>query len=226
MAGQKTLLKISGCSVSTTGTVSVDASRPTFQALINPSNYDMEFSVKYAKNQAMGQAGNEAKFHASEPEKLSLKSLVLDGTGAVPGTTMAVKAQVEALRNTIYTYVGTKHEAPIVQVVWGSLIFYGRVQKLSLDYTLFAPNGEPLRAKIASLDFIEFTTAAELVKEESKSSPDLTHLVQVKAGDTLPLLCERIYRDPGYYLEVARINGLTAFRQLQPGMSLRFPPLG
>jgi hypothetical protein len=224
VSGQKTLLKISGCSVAKNGSISVDSSRPVFEALINPAGYGHDFSIKYAKNQALGQAGNEAKFHASQPEKLSLKELVLDGTGVVAGTKKTVKEQVESLRNTVYTYVGTKHEAPIVQVVWGSLIFYGRAEGLKFDYTLFKPNGEPLRAKI-SLHFVEYTSAAEIVKEEARSSPDLTHLVMVKAGDTLPLLCERIYRDSAYCAEVARINGLSSFRQLRPGISLRFPPL-
>jgi hypothetical protein len=138
---------------------------------------------------------------------------------------MSVKQQIEALRNTVYTYVGEKHEAPVVQVVWGSLIFYGRAEGMKFDYTLFMPNGEPLRAKI-TLNFVEYTSAAEIAKESQPRSPDLTHLVTVRAGDTLPLLCEQIYRDPAYYLEVARINGLTAFRQLEPGLTLRFPPLG
>jgi hypothetical protein len=224
MTGKKALLKISGCSVAKNGTVSVDASRPVFEALINPSGYGHEFVIRYAKNQALGQAGNEAKFYASKPEKLNLKELVLDGTGAVPGTKMPVKQQVDALRNTVYTYVGTKHEAPIVQVVWGSLLFYGRVESLKFDYTLFTPSGEPLRAKV-TLNFIEYTSAAEEVKASGRRSPDLTHLVEVRAGDTLPLLCERIYRDPAYHLAVARINGLTLLRQLEPGMRLRFPPL-
>lgn len=225
MSGQKTLLKISACRVTKRGTICVDSSRSAFRALINPSGYGWDYSIRYTKTQATGKAGNEAKFHASQLEKLRLKELVLDGTGAVPGTQMSVKDQVESLRDTVYTYVGDKHEAPIVQVVWGSLIFYGRVEGLKFDYTLFKPNGEPLRAKV-SLNFIEYKSPAQITKEERRSSPDLTHLIVVKAGDTLPLLCERIYRDPSFYLEVARINGLTAFRQLQPGMSLRFPPLG
>lgn len=226
MPDQKTLLKISACTVAADGTISVDSGRPAFQALINPQGYDHTHEIRYARNQALGQAGNEAKFHASQPELLTLKNLVLDGTGAVPGSTQAVKDQVASLRNTVYTYVGSKHEAPIVQVVWGSLLFYGRVQTLKFDYTLFQPNGEPLRAKITQLALLEYTSAAQIVKEAGRGSPDLTHLVTVRAGDTLPLLCERIYREPGYYLDVARINGLSAFRQLQPGSRLRFPPLG
>lgn len=224
MSGQKALLKISGCSVSNSGTIRVDPARPTFEALINPSGYDHSYTVRYTKNTTLGQAGDEAKFDAVQPEKLNFKALVLDGTGAIPGTRLPVKQQVEALRAAVYTYVGTNHEPPIVQVVWGSLLFYGRAESLKFDYTLFAPNGEPLRARI-TLNFVEYTSAAEAVKEKQPSSPDLTHLVEVRAGDTLPLLCERIYRDPLYHLAVARINGLTLLRQLEPGMRLRFPPL-
>jgi nucleoid-associated protein YgaU len=47
----------------------------------------------------------------------------------------------------------------------------------------------------------------------------------VRDGDTLPLLCERIYGDPGYYIDVARFNGLVHFRCLEPGTRLHFPPL-
>jgi len=49
--------------------------------------------------------------------------------------------------------------------------------------------------------------------------------VQVRDGDTLPLLCERIYGDSRYYMAVARFNGLRQFRALTPGMALHFPPL-
>lgn len=224
MSGQKTLLKISGCTVAENGSISVDSARPVFEALVNPSGYGHDFSIKYAKNQTLGQAGNEAKFHASQPQKLSLKELILDGTGVIPGTKKTVKEQVQNLRNTIYTYVGSKHETPIVQIVWGSLIFYGRAEGMKFDYTLFKPNGEPLRAKI-TLNFVEYISPGEMEKKKAASSPDLTHLITVKAGDTLPLLCDRIYRDSGYYMEVARINGLSSFRNLQPGTTLKFPPL-
>ena len=49
--------------------------------------------------------------------------------------------------------------------------------------------------------------------------------VIVQEGDTLPLLCERIYRDGAHYPMVARFNGLTDFRSLKPNTVLHFPPL-
>ena len=82
----------------------------------------------------------------------------------------------------------------------------------------------PLRAKV-TLAFVEYQSKEEISKEAGQESPDLTHLIEVKAGDTLPLLCYRIYQDCNYYIDVAKINRLTDFRDLKPGTKLQFPPL-
>ena len=47
----------------------------------------------------------------------------------------------------------------------------------------------------------------------------------MQEGDSLPLMCHRIYGDARYYLEVARTNALVDFRSLRPGTELLFPPL-
>jgi nucleoid-associated protein YgaU len=95
---------------------------------------------------------------------------------------------------------------------------------MSVDYTLFKPSGEPLRAKV-KLSFSGFMSKEEEALRANRSSPDLTHLIEVKAGDTLPMLCYRVYKDCSYYLEVAKVNGITNFRDLQLGTKLHFPPL-
>ena len=228
MANQKkALLTISPCTVSTDGRINVDSAKKKFEAMINPSGYEHTLSLKYSKNKVLGQPGTETKYDVSQPEKIVLKELVLDGTGTVKSSNnqpVSVKEQIELLRNVVYTYVGSKHESPIVQLKWGTFLFYGRVESLKLDYTLFKPSGVPLRAKV-TLSFIEYQSSEEIVKEAQNESPDLTHLVEVKAGDTLPLLCYRIYQDCAYYPDVARINNLTHFSDLKPGMQLKFPPL-
>lgn len=224
----KALLTISPCTVSADGKISVDGSRKKFEALINPPGYEHTLSLRYSKNKVLGQPGTETKYDVSQPERIVLKELIFDGTGVVKSSsnqTISVKEQIELLRVVVYTYVGSKHEAPIVQLKWGSFLFYGRVESLKFDYTLFKPSGVPLRAKV-TLAFVEYQSSEEIVKEAQNESPDLTHLVEVKAGDTLPLLCYRIYQNCAYYPDVARINNLTHFGELKPGMQLRFPPLG
>lgn len=228
MANQKkALLTISPCTVGSDGTISVDSSKSKFEAMINPSGYEHTFSLRYSRNKVLGQPGTETKYDVSHPEKIVLKDLIFDGTGIVKSSnnqSVPVKNQIELLRNVVYTYVGSKHEAPIVQLKWGSFLFYGRVESLKFDYTLFKPSGVPLRAKV-TLTFIEYQSSEEIAKEADNQSPDLTHHVEVKAGDTLPLLCYQIYQDSAYYPEVARVNNLTHFRDLKPGMQLQFPPL-
>ena len=41
----------------------------------------------------------------------------------------------------------------------------------------------------------------------------------------MPQLCFAIYGDPRYYLQVADVNGLGNFRDLEAGVNLVFPPL-
>ena len=53
----------------------------------------------------------------------------------------------------------------------------------------------------------------------------MTHVVEFKSGDSIPLLCYRIYGNGAYYKKVARFNNITNFRNITPGTKLRFPSL-
>jgi nucleoid-associated protein YgaU len=50
-------------------------------------------------------------------------------------------------------------------------------------------------------------------------------MVEVMEGDTLPSLCKKIYDNPNYYVEIAKINQLKSVRNLKVGQKLYFPPL-
>jgi len=221
--GTKTKLKISRCNVDD-GMAVVDGSKPVFEVMINPSSYKTSSAIQYTEDSAIGPV-NEKKYVKSKANKISFKELVLDGTGVIGGTgTPSVRDQIKRLRDLAYTFDGEKHEAPVVEVLWGPLKFNARLESLDIDFTLFKPSGEPLRAKL-NLGFVVFVSNEEAIRFSGFESPDLTHLVEVKAGDTLPMLCYKIYKDSAYYLAVARLNQLSNFRQLHPGQILRFPPL-
>ena len=225
--GLKKKLKISPCTVDSSGNVTVSASE-SFEVMLNPSNYSHSYSIGYSKKEALGQLGSDAKFSGIKPETVNF-NMVIDGTGVVnlpmPGIgSPDVKTQIKQLTDIVYKYDGNNHEPNHVRLLWGSLIFCGRLNSMSVDYTLFKPSGEPLRAKV-TLAFTGFMSKEEEALRANRSSPDLSHLIEVKAGDTLPLLCYRVYKDCNYYLEVARINNITNFRELTPGSKLHFPPL-
>lgn len=232
---EKQSLTITRCNVTPDG-----QTKPTgdkFEATLNPASYQHAFSISYSKEadpssnsvnrKPLGQTAVESRFAGINTEKVSF-DLVLDGTGVVKknGSTVPnVKEEIEQLKNIVYRYVGDKHEPSVVKLAWGELsTFYGRMDSMSVDYTLFRPNGLPLRAKV-KLQFVSFMTQVEASLRANRSSPDLSHLVEVRDGDTLPWLCQLIYNDCSRYIEVARLNKLTNFRSLEPGTRLRFPPL-
>ena len=61
--------------------------------------------------------------------------------------------------------------------------------------------------------------------EERNESPDMTHYRLIKSGDTLPMLCYKIYGSSNYYLQVAKVNKLSSFRNISPGDEIIFPPI-
>jgi len=222
-SGKKDKLTIATCKVDDAGNITVE--KNSFEFMLNPSEYDHSFAIEYNKKEAIGQSGSDIKFSGIKPEKLKFSTLI-DGTGALGSEASKddVKTQLKKIRDIVYRYDGDKHEPSHVRVLWGSQIFFGRLESMTIDSKLFKPSGEPLRS-IVQLQFSGFMSKEEEALRANRSSPDMSHLIEVKAGDTLPLLCYRVYRDSSYYLEVARENNLTDFRDIRPGSKLHFPPL-
>jgi len=205
--------------------------RQYFRATINPADYKHGHSISYAGERStdprpIGKSAVTTRYTGANAETVSF-ALVLDGTGVVPDAEgVSVADQLGALKQVCYDYQGDAHEPAVVKLSWGKGLtgFFCRLSALSVEHTLFRASGEALRARL-HLAFVSFQTPKEEAAQARRSSPDLTHHVTVRAGDTLPLLCARIYEDPSRYPEVARWNGLDGFRALPPGIELEFPPL-
>lgn len=228
LSGEKDYLTINSCAVDqSTGKVSVDNEKQ-FVVMINPANFDHSSSISYNDDKSFGQAGHSPKFGGVGPKKVSFE-ITLDGTGVLNtcilgSTPKSVKDQIDDLKDLVSEYEGSKHTPNVVQIVWGTFLFYGCLESMTVTNTLFKSSGDPLRAKV-KLAFTEYKTPQEINKEANMTSPDLTHIIEVVDGDTLPLLCNKVYKNSSYYIQVAKINGLASFRNLTPGMKLKFPPL-
>ena len=199
-----------------------------FLVTINPEKYSHGYKIKYTDPQAQGSSGGSPNFNKVPSETVSFE-LVFDGTGVVlpqtPSTVPDVTKQIDAFKSLIFGYDGKIHSTKFLALAWGTLLFKCRMTSLQLEYTLFKPDGAPLRAT-ATAEFSGYNDEATLALEANKSSPDLSHLITVKAGDTLPLLCWDVYGTSALYVQVARANALTGFRDIPPGTQLLFPPLG
>lgn len=199
--------------------------KDSFEALINPETYTLEYKVKTAEGQGQGTSGAQAKFQYTLPEELTFEFL-FDNTGIIDGKPKkdGVFDDVNHFKTMLTGYQGSSHEPYHLKLVWGNLIFKGRAVELGITCKLFNSDGQPIRAT-AKAKFKGSIEERKRAAQEYRRSPDLTHVRTIKAGQTLPLLCSQIYGDPRHYLMVAERNHLDNFRSLQPGQELVFPPL-
>lgn len=223
-----------------------DKDEDKYMVQVNPDSYKIQYQINYDRTPAHGSSGSNAKYTSTSPPALEFEFL-FDGTGVIPksagpldnvpivgaaagaisdlvsgGDEYDITTELQKFAKVVYDYSGAEHRPRKVRLTWGKLLFDGALTSLALEYKLFKPNGDPLRA-IARASFAG--TISDMLREakEKNNSPDLTHLRNVVAGDKLPLMTNDIYRNPGLYLEVARVNKLYNFRKLRDGVPIVFP---
>ena len=222
---------------------SSDAKEDTYVVQVNPKSYSLNHLLNYNYQRGQGFSAGEAVWNDSPPVNLSFEFL-FDGTGVVPKPTelgdiplvgaiaslvspdepFVVIDEIKKFNKLVYSFAGGQHRPRSLLLVWGTLVFPCVLSSVEYRYTLFSPDGSPLRA-IAVCSFCESVPDAERVRLENATSPDLTHLRDVRDGDTLPMLAYDIYGKPELYLEVARANKLVNFRRLRAASRVMFPPV-
>jgi hypothetical protein len=199
----------------------------SFEVQINPESYTRSYKVPEVAeySQRIFGMSTPAKYNYPPREKVTL-TLIFDGTGVV--SDKDVVKQISKLKGLALDYNGDIHGLNYLQLIWGqwdkNMIFRCQLRDLTVKYTLFRSDGTPIQAEATAV-FEEYWDAATRAKREKKNSPDLSHSVLVKEGDTLPLLAYRIYGESRYCVQVAALNGLPSIVQLKPGQRLLFPPL-
>jgi len=203
-----------------------------FIAPINPEAFTKNIKISVDKQQGHGNEGTEVRYRGTAPEELRLE-FILDGTGTMEGysgksgnyATTPVKTQLQDFLDCAYFMDGNIHRPNFLIVMWGKEVNFRCVlTNCDINYTLFKPDGSPLRVKI-NATFLHHKSREEILAEAKKSSPDLTHYRKVTQGDRLDNLSFKIYNDPGFLTELGNANGLTTIRLLKPGAQLSFPPL-
>ncbi len=202
-----------------------------FTTPINPESFTQTFKVNADTSQGHGNPGTEAKYKSTEPEQLRLE-FVLDGTKTMEGyggdnkdyISKKVHDQLDDLMKCVYNFDGKIHRPRFLIVHWGSeMDFKCVLSNLDLNYTLFEPDGSPLRVKV-NATFLAHKSREQLLAESRASSPDLTHYRKVNQGDRLDLLSNEIYNDPKYLMQLGKVNNLVTIRKIKAGSDLYFPP--
>ena len=194
-----------------------------FEMKINPESLKFSRKIEYNKDLVLGIPAGTEKFNKYVPTTLSFDFL-LDSTGIAYPKTGSITKTLELFEKIVFTYAGGSHRPNNITIIWAEIVFKCHLNTVNYDYLLFAPSGEPLRVKV-SVSFSDSISLPEAEKQAKKTSPDMTHLVVLKAGESIAVWCNRIYGDASYCADVARHNRLQGFRNVKPGTKIEFPPL-
>lgn len=97
------------------------------------------------------------------------------------------------------------------------------VESVNQKFTLFSPEGIPLRATL-TVGLREYKTLDEQLAHLNLSSPDRTHSHVTQNGDTLSRIAAQYYRRAGDWRLIADANGIEDPRRLLVGTFLTIPP--
>jgi hypothetical protein len=193
----------------------------TYIGMFNPEKFSVANTIRYNQTKAQGSTGDRLTFNRIEPRTFNFDFLV-DGTGAT-GEKREVVLDVLAFKTTC-GFIGEKHRPSYLVLHWGSFLARCVLTSLTVEYTLFRPDGSPLRA-IMKAGFKEYIVPELEELQKFLSSPDVTHVRTVAADDRLDLMSYKIFKDSKYYMELAKVNNLNHFRKLKLGEKIVFPPI-
>lgn len=202
-----------------------------FPVMYNPEKYSKSARTIYHCKAESGDSGEEQAFGRMKANEVSFEFL-FDATGGSVNSIQGkaakelggVDAQIELFLQLTHDRDPQEHQPPKLTLVWGTFIFDCVMTSADIDYMMFNPSGRPLRAKI-NAKFKGNRPRVLQAALDKLFSADLTHVQVVKAGETLPLIAEKVYGDSKYYLQIAELNGITNIRNIKPGMELILPPL-
>ena len=97
--------------------------------------------------------------------------------------------------------------------------FEGIVENINQNFTLFKPDGTPLRAEL-DLTFREYRTLEVMNSELYSYSKSRV----VKKGDTLSSIASEEYSDPMKWRIIADRNKIFNPNNLNPGLVIEIPP--
>jgi len=116
--------------------------------------------------------------------------------------------------------MGPKKRNQLVRFDWSSFSFFGALTSLDVKYTMFAENGQPVRAEV-KLSMTEYTTQASYQVGGSRHNITVPQvkLVQMQAGQTLSAMANALGTTAG---ALAAANGIADPLSVAAGTFLGF----
>jgi nucleoid-associated protein YgaU len=192
----------------------------------NPKEYSIQKSATWNRpTNKSAKSSTKPEFGGVQPQSLSMELFFDDWENPDADLVADIKRLLEWLKPTEESINKKKPQPQILKLQWGSnnslSEFKGFLKSVSVKYTMFKPDGKPVRATA--------NIALEEVPDEPKgTNPTSGSLAgrrtyTVSAGDSLHSVAYAEYGEPGLWRALAVFNGIDDPLRVAPGVRLLLP---
>lgn len=205
----------------------------------NPKELSFEKQSQIAEINIPGLDAPIQQFVRNNAEKLTME-LFCDTTDDGMGAGARSVTQETDKFYQLVKILPDRHAPPVVTFSWNHKFpgdsldaawgnqkrysFTGVVESVRQKFTLFSPEGVPLRATV-TLVLREYKPIEEQLDQLGLNSPDRTHSHALAVGETLSAVAARYYQRGGEWRRIAEENDIEDPRRLVTGQVLKVPAI-
>lgn len=212
----------------------------TYPVQFNPTELQFDKQVQMAEIGIPGLDAPLQQFVRGNAEKLTLE-LFCDSTDKGMGIGAQSVTKETDKYYQLVKMIPALHAPPIVTFIWNDQFpgnevgkawggsqrrtsFTGVAESVRSRFTLFSPEGIPLRATV-NLVLREWRPIEQQLGKQNPSSPDRSHAHVLQRGETLTAVAGDYYERAGEWRAIADENGIEDPRRLAAGLRLTVPSI-
>ena len=211
----------------------IENDSPPLKCWFNPKEYTVSKSNNWTVKTKVGQALPDVQFTGGQPRQLTLE-LLFDASDSESEDVTAICNRLFKMMEVDRQYAGGNRNTgrpPKVTFAWGRVLGFKAVpMSLSVQFTLFRPDGTPIRASV-KLTFQQVENALQMSGSGASSerqNPTTTGLEGltshvVRDGDSLQSIAFKAYGDATKWRTIAETNGIDDPLRLRRGTILTIP---
>lgn len=196
----------------------------SISCMFNPFEYTVSKANTFNEKPGNDKDTPQAEFSKAGPQSLKL-ILLFD--------TYETKKDVSEETNNLWKFMeaknhqdgskNEKNEPPQVAFEWGVFKFVSFITNMTHKFTMFLPNGTPVRASV-DVTFTQYTDVNDYPKQNPTSGGEtIERIWQVRAGDRVDTIAAEVYGDATQWRAIAEHNNIVNPLRLQPGQELSIP---
>ena len=197
--------------------------------MFNPSDYTLTRDINYAQAAVPGLSAPLLQFVNGSVPTLEME-LFLDTyeTNVQNGRTLNQAG--DDVRNLTSQVTGlmdidpNTHAPPVLLFTWASLSFTCVLAKVMQKFTMFLPDGTPVRARLQVL-FQGYNNGNTEQKEVKRKTADYSQTYLTAAGDNLSRVAWRVYGNAALWRPIGLHNAIADPLRLTAGTPLYIPKL-